>query len=350
MVALGVAGYALGLAAIMWLWAPANINIPMHPEFEARAPGEFAVIGGIKTHFILRGNGPRLVVLIHGLGKGISEAYNPVILPELAKKHTVLAIDYFGRGFTEGTTANCDMRQLVAHIAQVLLYLSERTNGLTVKPFTLVGYSMGGALVTGFALQFPHLIRKLILIAPAGTAIPIPLEGKLVKLPIIGDLLFQLLGNLILPMQMPKGHYDWDSVDPVLKEELKQAILDQIKYHPGYIHNFLSSLRHFPLNDMEKDFAQLEHLPFPVMAIWGDSDRVCPYAESSARIKQLIPKLELYTIKNSGHDDVSEKDALEVAKVIAEFEARGLDPDSSDLPIEDVDELDESDDQTMLAE
>eukprot|EP00954_Amorphochlora_amoebiformis_P029071 1392626-Amorphochlora_amoeboformis.AAC.1 len=55
-------------------------------------------------------------------------------------------------------------------------------------------------------------------------------------------------------------------------------------------------------------------------------------------------------IKNSGHDDVSEKDALEVAKVIAEFEARGLDPDSSDLPIEDVDELDESDDQTMLAE
>eukprot|EP00954_Amorphochlora_amoebiformis_P030727 1395119-Amorphochlora_amoeboformis.AAC.1 len=24
----------VGLAAIMWLWAPANINIPMHPEFE----------------------------------------------------------------------------------------------------------------------------------------------------------------------------------------------------------------------------------------------------------------------------------------------------------------------------
>jgi len=289
-------------------------------EMRADAPGEFLEISGVRTHYTIQGKGP-LIVLVHGLGTGWDEAYNNII-PILAEKNTVLAYDYYGRGYTDGTSDNHDMEQLVGHLAQLLLKLSARTNGLTVQPFTLVGYSMGGALVTGFSLEFPHLIKNLVLMAPAGVAIPIPIEGQIIKVPVLGDALFQLLGSPIMKIQIPKGHYDGENMSEEIRQWRVERLSQRVMHSPGHIRGILSSIRHFPLNNLDAGFSALQNHTFPVMAIWGENDLVCPFEASSARLRELLPKLELKPIKECGHDDLVEKDASTTAAFIDEFANR----------------------------
>mmetsp|Transcript_13023 Transcript_13023/g.24636 ORF Transcript_13023/g.24636 Transcript_13023/m.24636 type:complete len:343 (-) Transcript_13023:68-1096(-) len=308
------------LACVCWLWSPTDRVYPVSEEMRADAPGEFVKVGVVRTHYTIQGKGP-LIVLVHGLGTGWDEAYNHII-PVLAEKNTVLAYDYYGRGYTDGASDNHDMEQLCGHLAELLLQLSGRTNGLTVQPFTLVGYSMGGALVTGFATQYPHLIKNLVLMAPAGVGIPIPIEGQIIQIPIIGDLLFQLLGKLIMQMQLPKGHFEGEDMSEDIRQWRIQRLNQRVEHSQGHISGILSSIRHFPLNGFDAGYAALQKLPFPVMAIWGEDDLVCPFGAASTALKKLVPKLELKPIKECGHDDLVEKDASKTAALIDEFANR----------------------------
>ena len=47
---------------------------------------------------------------------------------------------------------------------------------------------MGGGIAVGFTDCYPSKVQKLILIAPTGLPTPMPLLGKLVKVPGIGEI------------------------------------------------------------------------------------------------------------------------------------------------------------------
>eukprot|EP00466_Bigelowiella_natans_P010558 jgi/Bigna1/87848/estExt_fgenesh1_pg.C_250018 len=309
------------VAAIAYLWSPKDRIYRVQEAFRDTAPGEFIEINGVRTHYTIQGSG-ELIVMIHGLGSGWSQAFGDMI-PHLTKTNTVLAFDLYGVGFSDGTSENMDMERIVSHLAQLLLKLSVRTKGLTVRPFTLVGYSMGGAAATGFALEFDSLIKNLILMAPAGVKVPIPVEGELIKIPIIGDLLFQAMAPFIIKNQLPRGHIKGDDFDETVKAHRHSNITARTKHHPGYVRSLLSSLRHFPLSDFEEGLRQLQDKSFPAMVIWGDHDLVCPYESGSKRILELVPRIKLHTVKDSGHDDLSESLAPDVSKTIADFANNG---------------------------
>mmetsp|Transcript_17174 Transcript_17174/g.32694 ORF Transcript_17174/g.32694 Transcript_17174/m.32694 type:complete len:332 (-) Transcript_17174:117-1112(-) len=309
--------FAAFAALTLWRWSPPTRVYRVRTELKDKAPGDFVDVTGVSTHYTLRGNGP-LIVFVHGWS-GCSEDFYKV-MDALSETNTVLAYDHYGHGYTDGISSNNDMRSLIAHLAQLLIKLAPLTNNLTLQPFTLIGFSMGGPISAGFALQYPHMVKSLILINPAGIRVPMPLEGHIVKLPWLGDALFQLAGRSLLEIQVTKGFVDGEAMDAGVKAKKIDAIRSRVKHHPGHVKCLLSMLRHFdPLFNFEDGFAQIQNQTFPVMVVLGEDDAVCRFKGSHEKLRELTPRAKMFTIKSCGHEDVLVKHSKEVASMIAKF-------------------------------
>ncbi len=96
------------------------------------------------------------VVLLHGfMGSALSWG---TIAEQLAQHHKVIAIDILGHGDSDKPIDY--QRYQMACVAEDLAKLIK---ALTAAPPYLLGYSMGGRLALYFAVQYPQLVRSLIL-------------------------------------------------------------------------------------------------------------------------------------------------------------------------------------------
>lgn len=78
---------------------------------------------------------------------------------EFMKDHTVLALDLPGHGKTKDGTEP----PLAADVIKVVM------DSLYINKATLVGLSLGGAVITDFAIAYPERVHKLVLAAPGLT-------------------------------------------------------------------------------------------------------------------------------------------------------------------------------------
>ncbi|WLT32594.1 alpha/beta fold hydrolase [Geothrix sp. PMB-07] len=111
------------------------------------------------------GSGPG-VLLVHGFG-GNKEVWAGV-LGELARDHTVVAVDLPGSGGTPGPQVlegRADMGTVARELAALV-----RKEGLA--PCLVVGHSMGGPLAAGAVLADPSAFRGLLLVDSFLGAIP----------------------------------------------------------------------------------------------------------------------------------------------------------------------------------
>lgn len=109
--------------------------------------------------YIEQGTGDQTLIFIHGLGSYLP-AWNKNI-PELSKHYRCIAIDLPGYG--KSSKGNYEFS--MTYYAQIIKELIEKKG---LKNVVLVGHSMGGQISLTTALQYPELIDKLVLIAPAG--------------------------------------------------------------------------------------------------------------------------------------------------------------------------------------
>jgi len=118
-------------------------------------------LGQTTTHYELTGSGECLV-LIHGFSDNLDLWHNQV--PVFAEKYRVLTYDVRGHGRTEST----DDRFAMDRLADDLYAL---VTALDIDKFHLLGFSMGGRIAAGFALQHPDRVASLVL---ANSGIPGP--------------------------------------------------------------------------------------------------------------------------------------------------------------------------------
>ncbi|KAF1966982.1 alpha/beta-hydrolase [Bimuria novae-zelandiae CBS 107.79] len=107
----------------------------------------------------------RKILLIHGISTP------SIALAGLAHKLVergcrVMLFDLFGRGYSSGPSPTTHRHDSALYAAQILICLQSSPTPWT--SFTLIGYSLGGALAADFTSHFPLLIENLILIAPGG--------------------------------------------------------------------------------------------------------------------------------------------------------------------------------------
>lgn len=146
--------------------------------------------------------------------------------------------------------------------------------GASSGQFSLIGYSLGGGIVTAFASYFPYLISSLILLAPSGLLREshIGWQNKVLNakgwLPedIISILVKGRLkaGPLVKPKQHKNSETETVGIEDALTQEfatspqqilsrtypsltIPECVTWQVDNHPGFVPAFISSLRHGPI-------------------------------------------------------------------------------------------------------
>ena len=120
--------------------------------------------GQIRTHYVEAGTGEP-VILIHGGGPGADSYGNWfACLPLFGKEFRAIAIDLLGFGKTDKPDPNEFVYSQDARTDQLINFIEALDSG----PISVVGNSMGATTGLGVAMKRPELIKKLVLMAPAG--------------------------------------------------------------------------------------------------------------------------------------------------------------------------------------
>ena len=114
---------------------------------------------GIRLAYVDEGKGTETILMIHGLG-----SYLPAWkknINDLSKSYRVIAVDLPGYG----KSSKAPHSGLMTFYAGVIADLIQE---LDLGPVNLAGHSMGGQIAMVLALEKPELVKRLILVDPAG--------------------------------------------------------------------------------------------------------------------------------------------------------------------------------------
>ena len=120
------------------------------------ADSGYVPVNGIKVYYELYGEG-RPIVLLHGAFYTIEMNWGQLI-PELAKKRKVIAIELQGHGHTPFSDRKLDFATLASDVEGVMDHLK-------VDSADVAGYSMGGSVAYQLTIQSPKRVRKLVIIS-----------------------------------------------------------------------------------------------------------------------------------------------------------------------------------------
>jgi len=147
------------LAALLLACGCAHQPGPVFRDLRYPVETKLANVDGVEIAYADVGQGPRTLLLVHGLG-----SYLPVWsrnLPELAKSYRVVAIDLPGYG----RSSKANYRYSMEFFARAVERFIET---LSLEHVVLVGHSMGGQIALTHALLYPGRAEALVLVAPAG--------------------------------------------------------------------------------------------------------------------------------------------------------------------------------------
>lgn len=234
---------------------------PVDRAMRKQADGKFATLPSGQTHYRWSGGvrGP-VIVAVHGLTTP-SMIWTALIPALTALGFRVLSYDLYGRGYSDAPRG----RQTLAFFTRQLDELLADQG--VVDEITLMGYSMGGSIVTAFAAEHPHRVARVFLIASAGMEMnETMLEVFCRKVPLLGD----WAHSVIVARQMQKSLMS--KPDPIAKIQKFQLS------RQGYLSAVLSSRRHALAQRLEAEHRILGHDDVPVFAFWAREDTTIPLA------------------------------------------------------------------------
>ncbi|MCX7302303.1 MAG: alpha/beta hydrolase [Rhodobacterales bacterium] len=254
----------IGVVAAL-IAVPFVIRVRLKSPDPSLAKGEFVQLSQGVTHYRWIGpvRGP-VIVAIHGLTTP-SDVWDAVAHGLGRIGYRVLAYDLYGRGYSSPALGRQDRP---FHLRQLEDLLADQ--GLN-EDLTIMGYSMGGSIATAFAADHPHRMKRLILVAPAGIAMEeSSFERMTRRLPVIGDWLNAVFGATRMTARILP-----ECGKPTEVPEIVGVQLAQLR-QPGFLSAVLSSRRGLLNDHQEEEHRKISRDDIPVIAIWGDQDKVIP--------------------------------------------------------------------------
>lgn len=254
-------------------------------------------VEGINVRYWAQGNTGSTVVLLHGIG-GRLEDWQPTF-GSLTAEHRVVALELPGHGLSDKPA---DYSYSIEDLAAFT-----RTFLTAVSPgrVTLVGYSLGGAIATRFAIRYPTLVDRLVLIAPAGLGRKVALFFRLASLPGIGELLTR-------PSRSGAAAAAKMCVfDPTIVDDALIESAYQMSIQPGAREAFLKAVRananlFGQANSMaQTNLAGVPSVSSPTLVIWGNQDKIIPVTHADVA-SRLFPNVRVELFDRCGHTPMLE--------------------------------------------
>ena len=261
---------------------------PLWLDDAARASGSsFVTLSAGRTHYEVTGpdDGPT-VVLVHGTTTPLF-VWDRNVAALAGAGLRVVRYDLYGRGLSDRVDGDYGLDLYVSQLRELADHVAP---GRSVD---LIGFSLGGMVVTEFAIRHPDRVRRVALLAPAGVGTDMPLVAKLAAAPLLGEYLMRVVGTRHLrptrrDFAHPERHADFDA-----------AYFETIRFE-GSRRAVLETVRDVPFNDYEDGFRRLGELGKPVALIWGRQDAVVPFS-SSARVHELVRPSTFVAVDDAGH-------------------------------------------------
>jgi pimeloyl-ACP methyl ester carboxylesterase len=200
----------------------------------------------------------------------------------------VLTYDHYGRGFSDRPNIEYGKQLYDDELIELLDAFEIKT------AINLIGYSMGGGISTAFAANHPEQVKRLVLIAPVGFMPEYSGVNKLVLTPVLGEWLMTMVGKKTMIDDF------YSEVEQGIAPQIMAESFEKQFEYAGIVHALLSTMRNFPMENLQAEYQQLGKTTFPKLLIWGTEDSQVPFA-GSEKILPLVPDIQFFIIEGGEH-------------------------------------------------
>lgn len=284
-----VAG-ALALLAGLRLYTIQQVR-----TFETRypPPGRFVSAGGVRMHYVEKGEG-RPVVLIHG-GLGSVYDFTLSVFDQVSREYRTVAFDRPGHGYSQRPSGVVYMSP-----ADHARHLRAGLQTLRVERPIIVGYSWGAAVALAYALEYPGETAGLVLLAPLAYAYESRWPSRYVvpSLPVVGPLFMSLAYTPVVHLTGDRMMREVFWPDPV-PERFREVSLALTSRPAEYeIEGADSTRLGGHLQEMAPRYGEIR---VPTVIIAGDLDQRTPAAKHALPLHEAMPHSTLAIVPGAGH-------------------------------------------------
>jgi pimeloyl-ACP methyl ester carboxylesterase len=244
----------------------------------------YADVNGVHMYYELHGQGSPLV-LLHG-GMLTIELGFAELLPDLARRHRVIAVEMQGHG----RTADIDREITPAALAEDIVGLLDH---LGIDRAHVLGHSMGGEVAVELAVRHPDRVRSIV---------PISVSVR------------------------PDGMHE-DHADPARQATSTRmptaqdfadwrAAYQRLSPHPEHFDDFLAILSRAHAVPEGWSDEELARITAPTLVVLGDHDFVT--IDHAAVMQRLIPGAKLAVLPDTTHMTITRRADL-LLPMLAEF-------------------------------
>ena len=260
-------------------------------DVDWREHQHWARVQGRAVNYVEMGSGPPLL-FVHGLS-GCWQNWLENI-EEFASDHRVVAVDLPGFGHSE-------MPEEKISIEGYGRFIDAFCEEVGIDAATVVGNSMGGFVAAECAINIPHRVERLVLVAAAGISIEHQRNEPLLKLMYMGENVAQSVTARVVGRShelagRPRGRKAilW-FVTPHAERWAPEMVVEQASGagKPGFL-PALDALTDYPIRD------RLDDIKCPTLVMWGEKDLLVPVKDAH-KFNELIPDSRLIVYDDTGH-------------------------------------------------
>lgn len=243
-------------------------------------------LGSYAIHYIEKGSGPHHVILQHGFA---AHSFTwRFIMDELAKAgYHVWSMDLIGYGLSDKPTNIAYNFQLFLNQMEAFMQAKH------IDQASLIGNSMGGALVLAQSIYHPDRVKSLVLIDALSFPMPLPFYFSLTRT--FGKWMKPFMGRFVVKQILKEIIYD---PNKITEEQIKAYSLPLSM--PGGKDALVQTLQNF--SEIELDFlsSHFKDIHVPTLIIWGENDDWMPLSYFH-QLSQAFPQAHTLVIPRCGH-------------------------------------------------
>ncbi|OZG71735.1 alpha/beta hydrolase [Hahella sp. CCB-MM4] len=257
-------------------------------------------VNGVSLYYEDQGTGPETIVFAHGL-LWSGRMYDDQV-EALKDRYRCITFDFRGQGQSEVTASGYDMDTLANDTAEMI-------KTLNCAPCHFVGLSMGGFIGQRLAINYPTLIKSLVLLETSADPEPEENIPRYRKLNFIARWFgFGIVAERVMPIMFGQKFL----TDPTRTQQRalwKQRMIANRR---------LGTTRAVKgVIDRKGMYDQLDSINVPTLIIVGDQD-VATIPAKSERMRDRINGSRMVVIPGAGHTSTVEE-PVAVNKTLEEF-------------------------------